>query len=94
MSTNASHSQNVPLELTGENPQQDLLPGGGFVSALPGQTVPQSQSQDISNISEGDLKPNPKSSLRLEEQRLKARLLNVTESRQQTQSHVQVGGAL
>ncbi|XP_056219440.1 nesprin-2-like [Seriola aureovittata] len=78
-----------------DSQQQDLSPAAGSVP-LHGDILPL-RSQDVPTGREEQLAQQrgsgsgkiKKSSLRAQEQRLKARLLNITESNQQAQTHIQ-----
>ncbi len=94
----AQQSNNLPQKQSVDSPQQDLSPVGSAVSAQPRADILQLRAQDVPAESEGDLTQRGgrgsgktlKPSLRAKEQSLKARLLHMTESKQQTQTHIQV----
>ncbi|XP_076613023.1 nesprin-2a [Chaetodon auriga] len=87
-------SNSLPQKQSVDGPQQ---PAGSDASVQPGGDTPQLRAQDVPRQGGDDptqrrgrgsgkhLKP----SLRAKEQLLKARLLHVTESSQQTQTHIQ-----
>lgn len=95
MSANTQQSNDLPQEQSVKSPQQDLSPEGSAVSARLCHAVLQAQAQDVSTDSVGDLIQrggcgSGRDLKRAKEQPLKARLLNVTECNQQTQTHMQV----
>ncbi|XP_022621783.1 nesprin-1-like [Seriola dumerili] len=78
-----------------DSPQQDLSPVAGSVPLhgdilpLRSQDVPTGREEQAAQQRGSGSGKIQKSSLRAPEQRLKARLLNITESNQQAQSHIQ-----
>ncbi|XP_071323734.1 nesprin-2a isoform X2 [Trachinotus anak] len=97
VSADARPSSSLPQKQSADSPQQDLSPMAGLGSVRLQRDILPLWSQDAPN----DRKDHPtqhrgsgpekilKSSLRAHEQRLKARLLHVTDSNQQARTHVQ-----
>ncbi|XP_054871829.1 nesprin-2 isoform X5 [Amphiprion ocellaris] len=96
MSDDTQSSNNPPQQQSVESQQQELvtavsaqLHGDGEILQLQVQDDP-AEAQHHPSQSTGCVgKKNQKPSLKAEEQLLKARLLHITESSQQTQSHIQ-----
>ncbi|XP_044023969.1 nesprin-2 isoform X2 [Siniperca chuatsi] len=91
MSADTQQSNNLPQKQSVDSPQLDLSPVGSAVSVQPLQTqdVPTESEDDLAQRRRCGSGKNRKSSLRAKEQPLKARLLHITESKQQTQTHIQ-----
>ncbi|XP_042359998.1 LOW QUALITY PROTEIN: nesprin-1-like [Plectropomus leopardus] len=96
VSGDTQQSNNLPQEQSVDS-QQHISPVCCAGSVQLCADILQLQARDVPTQSEGDLTQHSgcgsgkklKPSLRAKEQHLKARLLNITESNQQTQAHVQ-----
>lgn len=93
MSGDTQQSNDLPQKQSRGSPEQDLSPLGRAASVRSSGDFLQLRAQDVPTESEDDLtqrKKDLKPSHRAKEQPLKARLLDITESRQQTQTQIQV----
>ncbi|KAG8011392.1 Nesprin-2 [Nibea albiflora] len=92
MSADTQQCNDLPQKQSGDSPKRDLSPLGRAASVRSSGDFLQLRARDIPAQSEGDLtqrKKDLKPSHWAKEQPLKARLLDITESRQQTQTQIQ-----
>ncbi|KAM9339272.1 nesprin-2a [Symphorus nematophorus] len=85
-SADTQQSNSLPQKQSVDRPQQDLSPVGSAESA---RDVPAESEDDLTQRRVSGSEKNLKSSLRAKEQQLKVRLLDVVDSNQQTQAHMQ-----
>ncbi|XP_068564553.1 nesprin-2a [Cebidichthys violaceus] len=89
VSADTQQSNDLPQKQSVDRPQQDLSPVCGEVIHLQSHDVPTESEDDPTQRTGCGSAKKLKPSLLTKEQLLKARLLNITESNQQTQAHIQ-----